>query len=137
MTYNTKQREHIINAIKNIKKEFTIKELHEYLKDSTGLTTIYRLVDKLVDEGILRKTIDKNNVTYYQYLGNCNEKNHFYLKCESCGEVIHTECKQIEELTTHLMNEHKFKSTDSHIIINGICKKCGSNIWEVLTCLIV
>ena len=124
VTYNTKQKDLILNTIKKYNREFTVKEIYEEIKDTTGLTTIYRLVDKLVSEEVLSKIIKSDNITYYQYLGECHEKNHIYLKCDSCGKLTHVDCKCIKELTEHISKDHGFKTTDSHIIINGLCKSC-------------
>lgn len=122
--YITKQKDIINDLIKNKKTEFTIKEIYNDLNKKIGLTTIYRLVDKLIEEKKLNKTISKDNTTYYQYLEECNEENHFYLKCENCGNLEHVDCDCIEELTNHILKKHKFKLNKDHIIINGICKKC-------------
>lgn len=123
-SYNTKQKDIILNLIKTQKKEFTIKELYNQINKEVGLTTIYRLVDKLVEEERLRKYIGKDNITYYQYLEECNEENHFYLKCDYCGNMTHIDCDCIEDLSNHIFNKHKFKTNKDHIIINGICNKC-------------
>ena len=123
--YKTKQKDIILDVIKNQKHEFTIKDIYKSIKDKVGLTTIYRLVDKLVEEGKLNKTISSDNVTYYQYLEECKEENHFYLKCDRCGNLIHVDCDCIEELTSHIYNDHKFIPNKDHIIINGLCNKCG------------
>ena len=122
--YNTRQRDIILNAIKNQKKEFTIKDIYNQMKDKAGLTTIYRLVDKLVEDGKLSKYIGNFNTTYYQYLEECNEENHFYLKCEHCGDIVHIDCDCIEHLSNHLSKKHKFKLNKKQIIMNGVCNKC-------------
>lgn len=122
--YNTRQREIILDAIRKNKNEFTIKDIHLNIKDKVGLTTVYRLVDKLVEEGLLNKFIGKDNITYYQYLEKCEHQNHFYLKCESCGDIVHVDCDCIEEITNHIFLKHDFKPSREHIIIYGICKNC-------------
>ena len=125
MSYNTKQKDIILDIIKKQKHEFTVKDIYSQVKDKTGLTTIYRLIDKLVNENKLTKTISKDNITYYQYLEECYNKNHFYLKCDICGDMIHIDCDCIEELTNHIFKEHKFNLSHDHIIINGKCDKCS------------
>ena len=122
--YNTKQKDLILDIIKKEKIQFTIKDIYEKLGGSVGLTTIYRLVDKLVDENLLNKEIGKDNITYYQYLEHCEEENHFYLKCDECGKVMHIDCDCINDLSNHILNHHKFKTNKEHIIINGKCNKC-------------
>ena len=61
MTYNTKQKDLIIEAIKQQQKEFTIKDLYKSLDTNIGLSTIYRLIDKMILDGKIKKTISKNN----------------------------------------------------------------------------
>jgi len=123
-SYNTKQKDIILQIIKKEETEFTVKDIYSKLNNQVGLTTIYRLVDKLVEEGILNKSISKDNITYYQYLETCNEDNHFYLKCGNCGKIIHIDCDCIKELSHHILNNHKFIPSNKQIIINGICEKC-------------
>lgn len=125
MSYKTKQKELILNIIKSKKNEFTIKEIYNDLNNETGLTTIYRLVDKLVNDGLLKKNVGSNNETYYQYLEKCDKDNHFYLKCVSCGNLIHVDCECIKELTDHISNNHKFKPNCTNIIIEGLCQNCN------------
>ena len=122
-SYNTKQKNIILEEIQNQKKEFTVKDIYSKLENQVGLTTIYRLIDKLVEDGKLSKNID-NNIPYYQYLEECEEKNHFYLKCKKCKKMIHIDCDCIENLSTHIKKNHQFQLDKEHIIINGYCNKC-------------
>ena len=123
MSYSTKQKDLILNVIKLKKKQFTIKDIYNEL-EGVGLTTVYRLVDKLVEEKLINKTIDNDNTTYYEYLGKCDHDNHFYLKCENCKKLEHVDCDCINELYEHISKEHDFTINKENIIINGICKKC-------------
>ena len=123
MSYNTKQKDLILDIIKSKNKEFTVKDIYEDLDKKVGLTTIYRLIDKLILDGLITKNVS-DNITYYQYLEKCEHDNHFYLKCEICKEVKHIDCDCINELYDHIKNEHKFNLNKEKIIINGICNKC-------------
>lgn len=131
MSYNTKQKDLILDKIKNKKTSFTIKDIYADLNKEVGLTTIYRFIEKLEKETLVTKEINEDNITYYQYLEKCEHNNHFYLKCEKCKNIIHIDCDCINELYNHIKNEHEFKLNKEKIIINGICKKC---IKEVKTC---
>lgn len=124
VTYKTKQREDILKAIQEQKGEFLVKDLYIALEERIGLTTIYRMVDKLVLEGILRKSIRMDNVTTYQYLENCEEKNHFYLKCRDCGEVKHVDCDCICQFVNHACLEHDFELDTQNVVFMGLCHSC-------------
>ena len=123
--YHTKQKDKVICVIKKRHSEFTIKEIYESLHQEVGLTTVYRIIDKLVKDGIVNQSIGKDNITYYQYLEECREENHFYLKCEVCGTLIHVDCDCIKDLSEHIIKNHHFKLAKSKIIINGICDECN------------
>ena len=122
--YKTKQKDKIMDIVNKSNKIFKIKDIYESVNEEIGLTTIYRLVDKLVDENKLVKFISKDNITYYQYLESCNNDNHFYLRCDKCGRIIHVDCDCINELSNHIFNSHEFTPNKEKIIINGICKNC-------------
>ena len=124
MSYNTKQKDLILDIIKRFNSEFQIKDIYEKLNNEVGLTTIYRFIDKLVKDGQVNKRIDENNITYYQYFEKCEHNNHFYLKCEKCKNIIHIDCDCINELYNHINKKHKFKLNKENIIINGLCINC-------------
>jgi Fur family ferric uptake transcriptional regulator len=88
--YQTKQKNIIINIlIENKDKHLNAEEIYMILKKnnaSVSLATLYRCLDKLVSENIVRKY----NTTHlgkacYQYIDkNCTVHNHFHLVCEKC-----------------------------------------------------
>lgn len=121
--YDTKQKDMILAVVRKENHEFTIKDIYAKI-DDIGLTTVYRTVLKLLNEGYLSKRIGKDNVIYYQYLVKCNHDNHFYLKCDICGNLMHIDCDCIKELSDHIFTEHHFIPNRERIIISGVCKKC-------------
>ena len=129
-SYKTKQKDKILECIKTFNKQFTIKELYLKLNKSIGLTTIYRLITKLVNDKVLTKYITSDNKTYYEYLMKCNHENHFYLKCDKCSKLIHIDCDCIKELENHILNSHKFKVNHENIVIKGICNNCKGEILD-------
>ena len=114
----------ILKVIENKKCEFMVKDIYDELNGKVGLTTIYRLVDKLVMENILNKFISFDNNTYYQYLKRCDAENHFFLRCDKCGNLVHVDCDCIGDLFEHIIKKHNFCPSKEHIIINGVCKNC-------------
>ena len=123
-SYKTQQKNMVVDVIRNQKNDFTIKSIYNGLGGQVGLTTIYRIVNKMVDDEKVAKEIGKDNNTYYRYLTACDKDNHFYLKCNHCGELEHIDCDCINELSDHIVREHDFEIDKNHIIINGLCNKC-------------
>ena len=130
-SYNTKTKGIINDAIKCFPNGFTIKELKEYLDNNNqqiGLTTIYRLLDRLEEEGIAKKYFDENNITHYKYVNDCISDRHFYLKCVKCDKIIHVDCDCLNELSVHILKQHKFSIDTRNIILSGICNDCKNFI---------
>lgn len=129
-TYKTSQKEMIIEFFKkNHNQHLTIKEVEYFLNQNqqkVGLTTIYRCVDKLVKEGILKKYIvDNNSSACFEYCNQkCDHKTHIHLKCESCNSLIHLDCDEIAELETHILKNHHFKINPLKTVYYGTCAKC-------------
>ena len=123
MTYNTKQKDVILNyLIKNKDKCVTINDIYENIKKDhkLGLTTVYRFLNKLTEENIIKKYTDKKEATY-QYIDNDECKNHLHLKCMKCNRIIHLDCHDALLLSKHIHDEHDF-NIDSTIF--GVCKEC-------------
>lgn len=124
--YNTKQRERILATIKAQTTDFSAKEIYENLNEEIGLTTIYRSIENLVQEGLVLKIGLKDNAVKYQYVKPCDGADHFYLRCEKCGKLEHVDCMKARGLTEHILSRHHFKLTTKHIIIDGLCAECAA-----------
>ena len=130
MSYNTKQKNAIIQYVENMKdKHFTVDSLFELLTKNSitvGRTTVYRCLEQLSQQGILRKySAAAGESACYQYVGNqshCHE--HFHLKCEKCGSLIHMECEQMHSFSEHIKGHHGFSVNPFKTVIYGTCEVC-------------
>ena len=97
--YNTKQQLLISQFLqKNSDCVLTADEIYERLKAdgiSVGKTTVYRRLEQLYENGIVRKYNSHNEKSAsYQFIHNsCRE--HYHLKCAKCGKLIHIDCGEI------------------------------------------
>jgi len=129
--YNTKSREIIKEEIINFPNGFTIKELKDTLDSKNykiGLTTIYRTIELLKEEGIVKQYFDSNNTASYKYTNDCISDNHFYLKCVKCETIYHVDCSCMSDLYYHILKTHKFAIQTKNIILPGLCSKCKNFI---------
>ena len=127
MSYNTKQKDIILEEISKLENGFTIKELYNKLNKKVGLTTIYRIINKLEEDGCVTK-ISNDNEAVYNYTGKCKVGHHFYLKCLKCGTLYHVDCEYADRLSKHILEDHNFITSNEHIIINGECTKCNKGV---------
>lgn len=129
--YKTKQREKIEEVFALSGGHETVDSLFEKLNESgenIGRTTVYRTLEKLESEGKARKyAASPGESVCYQYIFSahqCNE--HFHLKCEVCGKLIHIECDHISELSRHINETHNFKVNNLKTVLYGVCEQCAA-----------
>lgn len=125
---NTKQKELILNFLKqNKNKHLTINEISRELGQETGVTTIYRYINKLIGEGLVSKISMQNKQGFcYQYADkgeNCI--GHYHLICEECGDLLHFESKKLKEVSQEAIKFKQFNVDLSKIVLYGKCKKCN------------
>lgn len=128
MKYKTKQKELIHSYfIKHKGLCVTALDLKEAYKDEKiGLTTIYRCLQELQKEEIIRKfTNVHTNSAAYEYIENEKYSNaHYHLKCTNCNTIVHLECSNFKNLSTHIATEHHFTINPTKTTIYGLCKNC-------------
>ena len=128
--YKTKQREALLKYCESMSgKHFTAKDVSEYFKTeeiSIGVATVYRYLEKMVEEGKLNKyIIDESSPACFEYIDCDNDKDiHFHCKCEKCGRLIHLHCDELEKIKEHLMEEHSFLLNSKKMVFYGICAEC-------------
>ena len=132
-SYKTKQRAAILEYLKNnVDNHITADNIIEYFKaidNPIGKSTVYRYLDNLVEENIVRKyaSSEHGGSACFQYVDGKDECHmHFHMKCSKCGSLIHLDCHEIEELSDHIFKDHKFKIDMCKTVLYGTCEKCMS-----------
>lgn len=129
--YKTKQKEILLECLTEKKDvHLTAAEISAHLRDkghSLGMSTVYRQLDKLVAAGLVRKyIIDENSSACYQYIGDSGECcEHFHLKCNSCGKLIHTDCSLMKKISEHMKESHGFLVDSTKTLLYGVCRDCA------------
>ncbi len=130
--YKTKQREILLDYFKNVPgTHVTAADVCEYFKSREahiGQSTIYRHLESLVDEGLLKKyTIDGSSPACFEYVkpdSHADAEVCFHCKCEKCGKLIHLHCEELDEIQTHLNSEHHFRLDPVRTVFYGLCDQC-------------
>lgn len=125
--YRTNQRKVIFEfLVANDRKHFTAEEAFLTINKrghEVGRATIYRYLDKLSNEGALRKYVPiDGGGAVYEYCG-CGGK-HFHLKCDVCGELLHLECTDVSNFYRHISKDHDFEIDPGRTVFYGTCGKC-------------
>ena len=121
---NTKQKEIILDILQANRIHPTIHEIYELAKEkypSIGQATVYRNINKLVDEGILLKIPTTNNFRY-----DINTHTHAHLTCKECGGVVDLFDGDYQKIVINLESKYNVKIDDTNLIFNGLCNSCNT-----------
>ena len=124
---NTQQKEILINYLKeNSNKHLSIQEIYSDLGGEIGMTTIYRIINSLIEKGVVTKISLENKQGYcYRYNQKGKEcDTHYHLICEKCNNLFHFESKQVPKISREAKNSEDFEIDSNRIAFYGICKKC-------------
>ena len=134
--YNTKTRQLILGYLRdNREHAVSAANILSHLEASgcnASVTTVYRYVEKLADEGrVMKYVASKGEKAVFQYVGDgahCRE--HLHLKCVQCGQIYHLDCGFMDEVRAHLEASHGFSLQCEGSILYGICSRCRTTGGE-------
>ena len=95
-----------------------------------GQATVYRQLERLVEEGFADKyIIDQNTPACFEYIDHeeCGEGLCVHGKCLKCGKLFHLHCDELRELREHLEEHHGFIPDFRHTVIYGLCEECAGS----------
>ncbi len=126
-SYNTKQKDIVARFFEENKGCFKVDDIYNGIIKSgekIGRVTVYRQVERLLEDGTVRKFTDDKNAAYYKLVERDDCDSHFHLKCVKCGDITHLDCDEIGCIFSHIKEEHKFKVDLSKTVLYGLCSNC-------------
>lgn len=124
--YHTQQRKILIDFLqKNCDKSFTIEEILNSIGESgVSQSTAYRLIIKLTEDGIVRRSVRNTGRSFvYQYVNKETCEGHLHMKCTGCGKVYHLDSGITSSIQNGIRNSTNFE-IDSHTVLLGKCNTC-------------
>lgn len=113
----------IFEIIHNSPCAISHAEISVLLKKSCNRVTVYRVLDKLYEQGKIHKIIDVTGVTKFASCDSCetgeHHHNHLHFSCTSCNQVT---CLEENEPTISLPSAYIVDSVQ--LTISGICPNC-------------
>ena len=131
--YKTKHSEELLDYLKTVEgRHITVSDVCDFFKaqgKSIGTTTVYRQLERMVDEGVVNKyTIDIGTPACFEYNNpdaHCSgDATCYHCKCSKCGRLIHMQCEEIDEFRKHMLSEHGFELDPVRTVFYGLCEFC-------------
>jgi Fur family ferric uptake transcriptional regulator len=100
----------------------SVIELIKRLDSKFNKTTVYRVLDKLEDDGVLHSFLGTSGIKWYAKCNGCTSSSHIdihpHFQCVGCGKM---DCLNISLNIPEIPNREIFAS---QILIQGKCEEC-------------
>jgi Fur family peroxide stress response transcriptional regulator len=119
----TAQRRAILDELCGRTDHPTADDLYEAIQPRVpGLsrTTVYRVLDTLVDLGVLKKVAHSGGAARFDP----NTKRHHHLICESCGDLGDLPSSLVPDIPVGRVPSEGFEIRDYSIQFTGLCARC-------------
>jgi Fur family transcriptional regulator, ferric uptake regulator len=122
----TRQRTEIVAALDRAEGFRTAQELHDELRSegrAVGLTTVYRNLQALADEGEIDVLSSTDGEAMYRRCA--ADDHHHHLICRSCKRSIEVEAHEVERWAEQLAARHGYTSVTHTAEVFGVCDRCA------------
>ncbi|RXG13240.1 Fur family transcriptional regulator [Leeuwenhoekiella aestuarii] len=123
---NTVARDAILEIINTTDEALSQSDVQAKLPEGLcNRVTIYRVLDRLVDEHLAHKITNIDGVIKYANCQSCTTKhkhNHLHFNCERCNTVT---CIEAVEPSFKLPANYEVKNVN--FLVSGICPDCKEN----------
>lgn len=123
----TKQRICVFSVLERAASPLSALDIYKQIEkedSSFWLSTIYRVLELFVNEGIVVKTtVMNNNMALYEL--NCNKHTHYAI-CVNCHKVVEMNNCPMEEFVPKLA-DNSFRVLGHKVEMYGYCKDCDND----------
>jgi len=118
----TKSVKALLKEFDSVSGAIAATTLVQNLDNEFNKTTVYRVLDRLEDDGVLHSFLGKNGIKWYAKCNGCTGSQHLdvhpHFQCLTCGKV---DCLDVE-IKIPVLPNREIKS--SQILIQGNCETC-------------
>ncbi len=123
---STQQREAVARVLEGAGGFRSAQDLFDALRNDgakISLTTVYRTLQYLADEGSVDVLRSKDGEAIYRRCA--SSEHHHHLVCRECGAAVEIESTEVEDWAERVAERHGFTSVDHLAEIYGVCRNCA------------
>ena len=95
-----------------------------------GLSTVYRHLQSLVEQGVADVIQSPDGEATYRYCGETTTAHHHHLVCRECGHTEEVTARAVERWAADIASEFDFSDVDHTVEIFGTCAPCRRTVNE-------
>jgi Fur family ferric uptake transcriptional regulator len=93
-----------------------------------GLSTVYRHLQSLVEQGVADVIQSPDGEATYRYCGETTSAHHHHLVCRKCGHTEEVKAPAIERWAAQIASKYDFSDVDHTVEIFGTCAPCRKGL---------
>jgi Fur family ferric uptake transcriptional regulator len=122
----TRQAEALASVLKSLPGFWSAQQIHAELRrrgKRIGLTTVYRHLQVLSEDGTVDTIRDASGETLYRRC--LSEAHHHHLICRSCGASVEVEGRTVERWAEQVAAQARFTAVNHTVELFGLCPRCS------------
>jgi Fur family ferric uptake transcriptional regulator len=124
----TRAQRAVLTALAGRQGFASAQEIHASLRDSgqgVGLTSVYRALQSLTEQGVVDGVRDSSGETVYRQCESGGH--HHHLRCVACGSTVELEAPTLERWLADVARTHGYDVTGHTIDVTGTCPRCTAS----------
>jgi Fur family ferric uptake transcriptional regulator len=124
----TRQAAALVAALDNLPGFCSAQQIHAELRrrgEHIGLTTVYRHLQVLSEEGSVDSIRDDNGETLYRQC--VTSGHHHHLTCRNCGRSVEVEGRAVEQWAERVARDAGFTDVGHTVELFGLCPDCAGH----------
>lgn len=122
---STVAKQHVRDVLKQSSSALSQPEILDKSVGVCDRVTVYRILERLIQEGEIHKTVGLDGVSRYATCKQCDHDHahhhdHVHFSCEICGEV-----KCLDKVIPDLKLPRGYRAKESSFMISGVCPSCN------------
>lgn len=120
-------RERVIELLEQQPCALSAAEIEQRLEAGgrpTGRASIYRVLEELVEHGLVQRLELGEGLARYERSEPGGEHHH-HLLCEACGRLVPFADPELERAIGRLGQRQGFRVSEHEIVLRGDCGACG------------
>ena len=125
----TANRMRVLEVIGNNRFPLSAGDIYKTLARSTSINrvTVYRILDLLVDRGVIERISTGGRAFYYGLAPNEHHQSHPHFYCTSCGQMDCLDPESLSVETDPLWKTFPGRIEKVEVRVDGVCKNCLRN----------
>ena len=121
----TRQRTAVAEALEAQGEFRSAQEIYDIVRqrgDSVGLTTVYRALQAMAEDGQVDVIVRGDGESVYRQ---CSPSHHHHLVCRACRSTIEIDAPDVERWAVDVASQHGFRDVTHTVEVFGVCARCA------------